>query len=102
MMEYLKLLPGDKVKLTKGNPAIKNHFVAGMHTYVGKTTTIKEFFYGQCGSQKVPKYYTHIDDGPKGNYYWAISDFDILSNMRNINHPYYWAKKLNKLPAGMY
>jgi hypothetical protein len=102
-MEYLELLPGDKVVIKGKHPIANGHWCEyPMDETVGKTTTIEKYV-GHASVRASPSYYTTIFvDKGCGQYYYRMGDFTILPNMRNINHPYFWAKKLGKLPAGMY
>jgi|ERR1019366_3192984 hypothetical protein len=101
-MEYLKLLPGDKVIIGK-HPVKNSHWLPDrMDMYIGHTTAIKERSHAG-GDFPAPSYYIALKlDPDHGHYYYRMGDLTILPNMRNINNPYFWAKKLNKLPEGMY
>jgi len=106
-MEYLKLLPGDRVILRrhrtlKGSDGdSSDDWSSYMDEFVNKETTITRFALYETGPRtNIPLYKVDIDNQ---YWYWRISDITILPNLRNINHPYFTAKRMNQtLPKGMF
>jgi len=99
-MEYPKLLPGDCVIPGKHRSINGDTYWSYiMDQFVGKETQVKEL---NCEWTSPPYYSpTYLLNNTLGS--WRICDIEILLNKRNINHPYIWAKRLNKpLPEGMY
>jgi len=103
-MDYLELFPGDRVIVKGRHSKINAHWMNGNYTGSMQYSVGKEFSVirkanalARCeGIEKVPCY---IING--SGLYYAISDLFILPNKRNINHPYFWARRLNKLPSNM-
>jgi|ERR1019366_6906860 hypothetical protein len=105
-MEYLELITGDKVIVKGRHDKVNYHWMGGDYKGSMGKSVGKEFLVvskslsvarGSDGIEGVPCYI--LSDG--FGCYFAISDLTILPNKRNINNPYFWARRLNKLPANM-